>query len=262
MLLDRENQRNRLIQLFGSSNLHTTTEALHDATRRVGRYLRMQFLINAGYGIAVALGLYFLDVPSAIMWGVLGFSLRFLPYLGPWLAAILPILVSLAVSDGWTTPILVACMYIVYELILNNVAEPMLYGSSIVVESDAVIDESLNLYNRSLSVVAGAGRRPTLAPGNWIIVTSAAILGDQSVTLRGLRLQVRALGATAGVQWLLDGRWIARTEGARGFEYDYAGAGPGAHVLTALADSGAWTRVEFRVVDMAARTRLPVQERR
>ena len=79
---------------------------------------------------------------------------------------------------------------------------------------------------------------------------------------RGLRLQVRALGTTAGVQWLLDGRWIARTQGARGFDYDYAGAGPGAHVLTALADSGAWTRVEFRVVDMAARTRLPLQERR
>lgn len=139
MLLDRENQRNRIIQLFGAANMHTTTEALHDATHRVGRYLRMQFLINAVYGIAVAIGLYFLGVPSAIMWGVLGFTLRFLPYLGPWLAAVLPILVSLAVSDGWTAPILVACMYIVYELILNNVAEPMLYGNSTGVSTVGVI---------------------------------------------------------------------------------------------------------------------------
>jgi predicted PurR-regulated permease PerM/methylmalonyl-CoA mutase cobalamin-binding subunit len=139
MLLDRENQRNRLIQLFGTQNLHTTTEALHDATRRVGRYLRMQFMINAGYGVAVAIGLYFIGVPSAIMWGVLGFALRFLPYLGPWLSAVLPILVSLAVSDGWTQPIMVMCMYVVYELVLNNVAEPMLYGSSTGVSTVGVI---------------------------------------------------------------------------------------------------------------------------
>jgi hypothetical protein len=139
MLLDRENQRNRLIQLFGKSNLHTTTEAITDATRRVGRYLRMQFLINAGYGIAVAIGLSLIGVPSAIMWGVLGFSLRFLPYLGPWLAAVLPLLVSIAVSDGWTRPILVASMYVVYELVLNNVAEPMLYGSTTGVSTVGVI---------------------------------------------------------------------------------------------------------------------------
>jgi predicted PurR-regulated permease PerM len=139
MLLDRENQRNRLIQLFGTANLHRTTEALTDATHRVGRYLRMQFLINAGYGICVALGLWFIGVPSAIMWGVLGFSLRFLPYLGPWLAAVMPILVSAAVSDGWTQPILVASMYVAYELVLNNVAEPMLYGSSIGVSTVGVI---------------------------------------------------------------------------------------------------------------------------
>jgi predicted PurR-regulated permease PerM/methylmalonyl-CoA mutase cobalamin-binding subunit len=139
LLLDRENQRNRLIQLFGSANLRATTEALHDATHRVGRYLRMLFVINAGYGIAVALGLYVIGVPGWVMWGVLGFSLRFLPYLGPWIAAVLPILVSLAVSPGWTQPMLVVGMYLVYELVLNNVAEPLLYGSSIGVSTVGVI---------------------------------------------------------------------------------------------------------------------------
>jgi len=139
MLLDRENQRNRLIQLFGTANLHTTTEAIHDATQRVGRYLRMQFLINAGYGVAVSMGLWLIGVPSAIMWGVLGFSLRFLPYIGPWIAAIMPILVSLAISDGWTKSILVVGMYVGYELLLNNVAEPMLYGSSVGVSTVGVI---------------------------------------------------------------------------------------------------------------------------
>jgi predicted PurR-regulated permease PerM len=139
LLLDREGQRNRLIQLFGKSNLHLTTEAFHDAAQRIGRYLRMLFLINMGYGIAVALGLWLIGVPSAIMWGFLGFALRFLPYLGPWMAAAMPILVTLAVFDGWTQPLLVMGMYVVFELLLNNVAEPMLYGGSIGVSSVAVI---------------------------------------------------------------------------------------------------------------------------
>ncbi len=139
LLLDRESQRNRLIQLFGKSNLRVTTEAFHDAAGRVGRYLRMLFLINMSYGIAVALGLWLIGVPSAIMWGVLGFTLRFLPYIGPWIAAAMPFLVSIAATEGWSQPLMVMGMYVVYELLLNNVAEPMLYGSSIGVSSFGVI---------------------------------------------------------------------------------------------------------------------------
>lgn len=139
ILLKREDQRNRLLQLFGSSNLHATTEALTDVTERVSKYLRMQFLINAGYGVSVAVGLSLIGVPSAVTWGVLSFSLRFLPYIGPWLSAIMPLAVSVAVSDGWTQPLLVASLFVVLELLVNNVAEPMLYGRSTGVSGVGVI---------------------------------------------------------------------------------------------------------------------------
>lgn len=61
-------------------------------------------------------------------------------------------------------------------------------GNTVSIETDTPIDESLNLYNRSIALVAGDGRRPSLTSGNWIAVGSAPILGDQAVTLRGLRL--------------------------------------------------------------------------
>jgi predicted PurR-regulated permease PerM/methylmalonyl-CoA mutase cobalamin-binding subunit len=131
ILLDRENQRSRLVQLFGRTHLHTTTEAIHDVAKRVGRYLRMLFVVNATYGIAITLGMSLIGLPGAIMWGVLAFSLRFLPYLGPWIAAVMPIIVSIAISPGWTQPMLVAGWFIIIELISNNVVEPLLYGSSI-----------------------------------------------------------------------------------------------------------------------------------
>jgi predicted PurR-regulated permease PerM len=139
MLMQREDQRNRIIRLFGSSNLHATTEALNDISTRISRYLRMQFLINAGYGCFVTLGLWLIGVPSAPLWGVLGFVLRFLPYIGPWLAAALPVAISLAVSAGWSQPLLAVAWYATLELIAGNVVEPWLYGHSIGVSGLGVI---------------------------------------------------------------------------------------------------------------------------
>lgn len=139
ILLKREDQRNRLLQLFGASNLHASTEALTDVTERVSNYLRMQFLINAGYGLCVGVGLAAIGVPSAITWGVLSFALRFLPYIGPWLSAIMPLAVSIAASSGWSAPVMVATLFVVLELLVNNVAEPMLYGRSTGVSGVGVI---------------------------------------------------------------------------------------------------------------------------
>jgi len=139
MLLDRENQRSRFVQLFGRSHMHATAEAVHDVASRVGRYLRMLFLLNAGYGLAIAIGLWVIGVPGAIMWGVLGFTLRFLPYIGPWIAATLPIAVSIATADGWMQPLLVVGWYVVVELLSNNVIEPLVYGSTTGVSTVGII---------------------------------------------------------------------------------------------------------------------------
>ncbi len=139
MLLDRENQRSRLIQLFGRSHMHATTEAVHDVSRRVGRYLRALFLVNAGYGLVIAIGLWMIGVPGASLWGVLGFSLRFLPYIGPWIAATLPIMFSIATSAGWVQPLVVLGWYILVELISNNIVEPLAYGSTTGVSTVGVI---------------------------------------------------------------------------------------------------------------------------
>ena len=143
ILLDRENQRNRLVQLFGRSHMHSTTEAINDAAKRVGRYLRMLFVVNATYGMAIAAGLALIGVPGAITWGVLGFSLRFLPYLGPLIAAVMPIMVSIATSVGWTEPMLVVGWYVIVELISNNVVEPLIYGTSVGISTVGVIISAL-----------------------------------------------------------------------------------------------------------------------
>jgi len=73
------------------------TQALDDAAGRVSRYLLMQFLVNAGFGILFGLGLYWIGVPNPALWGVVAGILRIVPYVGTLVAATLPIALSLAV---------------------------------------------------------------------------------------------------------------------------------------------------------------------
>ena len=139
MLLQREDLRSRLIRLIGQGRISATTRAMDDAGRRVSRYLLMQLLVNVTYGVPVAVGLYFIGVPNAMLWGAFAIVLRFIPYLGPWVAAAFPILLSLATSPGWTAPLLTIGLFVVLELLSNNVMEPWLYGSSTGVSSIALI---------------------------------------------------------------------------------------------------------------------------
>jgi predicted PurR-regulated permease PerM len=129
MLLEREDLRDRFIRLVGYGDLHRTTEALRDAGRRVGQYLLAQLVVNTTYAIPIALGLWLLGVPNAILWGLLALVLRFVPYIGPMIAAMLPLFLALAVDPGWSLVLWTAALFITVELISNNVVEPYLYGS-------------------------------------------------------------------------------------------------------------------------------------
>ena len=139
MLLKREDPRSRLIRLIGQGRISATTRAMEDAGQRVSRYLLMQFLVNVSFGIAVAVGLFFIGMPNAILWGALATVLRFIPYIGPWIAAAFPIILSLAVSPTWMMPLLTLGIFVSLELICSNVIEPWLYGSSTGVSSIALI---------------------------------------------------------------------------------------------------------------------------
>ena len=139
MLLKREDLRSRLIRLIGQGRISATTRAMDDAGARVTRYLLMQLVVNVTYGIPVAIGLYFIGVPNAVLWGACATVLRFIPYVGPWIGAAIPIALSLAVSPGWIMPLLTLGLFVVLELLSNNVMEPWLYGSSTGVSPIALI---------------------------------------------------------------------------------------------------------------------------
>jgi len=138
-LLQKEDLRDRAIRLFGSSDLERTTAALNDAGQRLSRYFLTQLGLNTSFGAIVGIGLYFIGVPSPVLWGVLSALLRFIPYIGSWIAAALPVALAAAVVPGWSMVIWTAVLYAATELTMGQLVEPLVYGHSTGLSPLAVI---------------------------------------------------------------------------------------------------------------------------
>ncbi|APH60756.1 AI-2E family transporter [Granulibacter bethesdensis] len=130
MLMRLEDLRDRMIRLFGSSDLHRTTLAMDDAASRLSRYFLAQLGLNAAFGLITGLGLWMIGVPSPALWGVIAGLMRFVPYIGTPLAAIPPIALAAAVDPGWSMALWAAGMFLVAESMMGQVVEPLLYGHS------------------------------------------------------------------------------------------------------------------------------------
>jgi predicted PurR-regulated permease PerM len=128
MLLEHRDMRDRFLRLIGVGHLASTTKAFDDAAERLSRYLLMQSLINLIYGAGVGFGLWWLGVPYPILWGALGAILRFIPYVGPWIAAAAPLLVAFAALPDWTSTVWVAILFVALELFTNLVLETVWYA--------------------------------------------------------------------------------------------------------------------------------------
>jgi predicted PurR-regulated permease PerM len=139
MLIKREDLRNRLIRLGGQGQLTVMTQALDDASQRLSRYLLLQFLVNAGYGILFGIGLYIIRLPHALLWGLLAALLRLVPYIGTLIATAFPAAMALAVFPGWKHALLIVALYLVLELVVANIIEPWLYGTHTGMSSLAIL---------------------------------------------------------------------------------------------------------------------------
>ncbi len=127
-LLQQEDLRDRMIRLLGSDDLHRTTLAIDDGGRRLSRYFVTQLSINTAFGIVIGIGLLLIGVPNPVLWGILSGLLRFVPYVGSFISAVLPMALAAAVEPGWSMVLWTAGLYVVAEGVTGQVIEPMVYG--------------------------------------------------------------------------------------------------------------------------------------
>jgi predicted PurR-regulated permease PerM len=139
ILLQREDLRNRLVRLAGSGDIQRTTAALDDAGKRLSKLFLTQIMFNAVFGLAIGVGLEFIGVPSAPLWGLIAMILRFVPYIGALISAIFPLILAAAVGSGWQMLVLTALLFVVLEVLAGQVVEPLVYGHSSGLSPVAVI---------------------------------------------------------------------------------------------------------------------------
>jgi predicted PurR-regulated permease PerM len=129
-LFQREDLRNRFIRLAGNGDIERTTAALDDAARRLGKLFATQLVLNAVFGLIIGIGLALIGVPSASLWGLTAMILRFVPYIGAPLAAVLPLTLAAAVGPDWNMVIWTAALFAVVEPVMGQIIEPFICGHS------------------------------------------------------------------------------------------------------------------------------------
>ena len=139
ILLQREDLRDRLMRLFGGSDLQRATTTMSDAASRLSHYFLSQVLINAAYGIFIGLALWAIGMPSPVAWGILAMIMRFVPYVGAYIAAIIPALVAAAIDPGWSMVLMVIGLFTIAEMTMGQFIEPQVYGRGTGVTPIAVI---------------------------------------------------------------------------------------------------------------------------
>ena len=130
LLMSREDLADRVIQLFGRRRVTVTTRTMEEAGQRISRYLGMFAMVNSSFGLIVGLGLWAIGVKYAVLWGFLAAALRFIPYIGPGTAIVLPLAFSFASSPNWNQPLMVLGLFGVLEVIANSFLEPIIYGKT------------------------------------------------------------------------------------------------------------------------------------
>ena len=139
VLLFREDLRDRLVRLVGRQDLHRTILAMNDAAGRLSRFFLIQVALNTGFGVFITAGLAAAGLPNPVLWGILAALMRFVPFIGTYIALAPPLLLALAVAPGWTMALIVLLLFVVSELIMGQVIEPLLYGHSTGMSPIAVI---------------------------------------------------------------------------------------------------------------------------
>jgi len=125
ILIRREDFRNRLISLIGQGNITSSTRAMEEVNKRISSYLLGQVILNSAFGLLFGIGLLVLNVEFALLWGLLAAVLRFIPGLGTWMAAVIPVVLSLA-EPGWWQPLSVLALTAILGVLFNYVIEPII----------------------------------------------------------------------------------------------------------------------------------------
>jgi len=126
---------NFLFEVFAEENSKQVADILNQTKSSVQSYMVGLLLEALIVAVLNSAALLILGVKYAILFGVIGALLNMLPYIGGLIAIILPVLMSLATNNDYTTPLLVIAAYAIIQFIDNNFLVPRIVSSKVKINS-------------------------------------------------------------------------------------------------------------------------------
>jgi predicted PurR-regulated permease PerM len=140
LLVDGPSILERIEQRMAAGSRRRRMLRLANAVRiDVGRYFSAVTLSSLVLGIGTTLAMYWLGMPSPLLWGAIAFALNFIPYAGPAVTLVMLTVVALVSFDGAGKAVAVACTYLVLTTLEGQILQPLLVGRRLAMSPVAVV---------------------------------------------------------------------------------------------------------------------------
>jgi AI-2 transport protein TqsA len=124
--------RRRLEALEPKTGLQIA-QATAEIGKRIRRYMLIRTLASVLTGLAVFAFTLGIGLDLAIAWGVISFVLNYIPYLGPLLAVVFPVLFASAQFESWQMAVFIFGGLYAIQFLIGNYLEPMVAGKALAI---------------------------------------------------------------------------------------------------------------------------------
>ncbi len=138
-LLETEEIRQRLARIGKEGSGARLVEAIREIAWKFRRYMVVRTWLSILTGLAVWGFASFAGVEPGAAWGLLAFVLNYIPFIGSFVATILPGLFAMAQLDTWQAIIIVFAGLAVIQFLIGNYLEPLVAGAALSISPFAVV---------------------------------------------------------------------------------------------------------------------------
>lgn len=103
------------------------------------RYMVVRTQMSLITGLLVALFTWAIGLPFAAEWGVIAFTLNYIPFLGPFIATMFPTVIATIQFDTWQAVILTFVMLNAIQFVVGSWLEPLVSGNALSISPTLVL---------------------------------------------------------------------------------------------------------------------------
>src|SRR5262249_26048111 len=138
-LLETGDLQQKLASLGKRREFRELSQAGAEIAAKFRKYMVVRTLVSALTGGAVWAFALVAGLELAAAWGIIAFALNYIPFIGPFVATILPGLFALAQFDSWQSVAVVVVGLTLIQFVIGNYLEPRMTGAALAISPLAVI---------------------------------------------------------------------------------------------------------------------------